>query len=140
MLWCKPLFVPSASFRHIFKIVLGTRLLYWIRFNNFESRLILQLCVNFPEAVTRKKRCYCLCDLYGSRDLGFVGFCQRWKHLLWYACPWWTDVPKITLGVNLGQVFISDWKSHNLLEEWCLYWFWLRKSAWPSVSIHAIKI
>ena len=46
-------------------------------------------------------------------------------YLLWYACPWWTELPKIKLGINLGHMFISDW--NNLLEEWCLYWFWIKK-------------
>ena len=34
--------VPSASFCYIFKIVLGTSLLYRKSFNNFESSLLLQ--------------------------------------------------------------------------------------------------
>ena len=25
---------------------------------------------------------FCLCDLYGIRDFGFVGFCQRREHFL----------------------------------------------------------
>ena len=61
-------------------------------------------------------------------------------YLLWYACPWWTDLPKIKLRINLGQMFISDWKSHNLLEEWCLYWFWIKKSTWSSVSLYALDV
>ena len=56
MHWCKPLiFVPSASFRHIFKIAFGTRLLYWRSFKSFESSLILQFCIPFLGG--SRKRC-----------------------------------------------------------------------------------
>ena len=32
---------------------------------------------------------------------------QNTFYLLWYACAWWTELPKIKLGVNLGQMFTT---------------------------------
>ena len=71
-----PIICPQCV---IFKIAIGTRLLYWWSFNNFESGLMLQFCIPFLRS--RHQRCSAKKDV--TKNLGnFISKHLRYSFFL----------------------------------------------------------